>query len=192
MDNKKTMIIVIAALGVGFMVGALGPKLFSSRPRGTTVVPQTQFPVPPVQSPVQDNSLKIAELKRILEKNPNDIGTLIQLGNTYFDSNMYVPSIEAYERALALKPGNPDVLTDLGVMYRRNGQPGEAVLTFRKAMKASSTHPQSRFNLGIVLYYDLRDINSAKEAFQDFLTVVPAGPQADNVKNLIAEMESQK
>ncbi len=58
-------------------------------------------------------------------------------------------------------------------------------------MKASSTHPQSRFNLGIVLYYDLRGINSAKEAFQDFLTVVPAGPQADNVKNLIVEMDSQ-
>lgn len=191
MDNKKTMVIAVAALGVGFMVGVLGPKLFSARPRGTAVVPQTQFPVPPVQSPVQDYSLKIAELKRILEKNPNDVGTLVQLGNTYFDSNMYGQSIEAYERALALKPGNPDVLTDLGVMYRRNGQPGEAVLQFRDAMKASATHFQSRFNLGIVLYYDLRDIPGAREAFEEFLKVVPTGPQADNVRRLITEMESQ-
>jgi len=191
MDSKKTVVIAVAGIVVGLMVGILGPKMFSGGTRNVAVVPQSQFPAAPAQAPVKDYSLKITELKRILDKNPNDVGTLIQLGNTYFDSNNYPESIEAYEKALALRPGNPDVLTDLGVMYRRNGQAGEAVLRFRKAAKAAPDHFQSRFNLGIVLFYDLKDIDGAREAFQDFLRVAPPGSQADNVRGLLAQMEGQ-
>lgn len=191
MDNTKIVVIAIAGVLVGLMMGILGPRMFSSESRNVAVVPQNQFPAASTQPPVQGYSLKIAELKRILDKNPNDVGTLVQLGNTYFDSNMYPESIEVYEKALALKPGNPDVLTDLGVMYRRNGQAGEAVLRFREAARIAPDHFQSRLNLGIVLYYDLKDIDEAREAFQDFLKVVPSGPQADNVRNLLAQMEGQ-
>jgi cytochrome c-type biogenesis protein CcmH/NrfG len=184
MGNRNTVIIVVAALFVGLMVGILGPKLFGKRPEGTTVVPaQAPPPVPPPNS-----TFKINELKRLLDKNPNDVGVLVQLGNTYFDSNMYQESIDAYERALALKPGNPNVLTDLGVMYRRNGQSDEAVKRFQEAMAVDPNHYQSRMNLGIVLYYDFNDTAGAKKAFEDFLRLVPSGPQADQVRGMIAGM----
>lgn len=185
MGNRNTVIMVVAALFVGLMVGLLGPKMFGTRPEGTTVVP-AQAPPP---APTASNSLKLNELKRLLEKNPNDVGILVQLGNTYFDSNMYRESIDAYEKALALKPGNPNVLTDLGVMYRRNGQPDEAVIRFREAMMADSSHVQSRMNLGIVLYYDLNDTIGARGALEEFLRIVPTGPQADQVRDLIAGMQ---
>ncbi|UCF31016.1 MAG: tetratricopeptide repeat protein [bacterium] len=184
MGNRNTVVIVIAALFVGLMVGLLGPKLFGTRPKGTTVVP-AQAPVP---IPAAENTLKINELKRLLERNPNDVGVLVQLGNTYFDSNMYQESIEAYERALALRPGNPNVLTDLGVMYRRSGRSDEAIARFREAMAVDPNHYQSRMNLGIVLYYDLNDMDGAREAFEDFLRLVPSGPQADQVRGMLSRM----
>ena len=186
MENKNTFIIVIAALVVGLMVGVLGPKLFSSRPSGTSVVPLKAPPQAP--PPAADYTLKINELKSLLQNNPNNVGALVQLGNAYFDSNQYSKSISAYEKALALKPGNPDVLTDLGIMYRRNGQPEEAVRRFREAIEVSSTHLQSRMNLGIVLLYDLHDPVGARAAFEDFLRISPSGTQADQVRGIIASL----
>lgn len=187
MDNSKTLVLVVAALFLGLMVGILGPKMFGSKPAVQQV---TQQQAPAQQAPGTNYSLQISELKRRLESNPNDVGLLVQLGNTYFDSNMYPESIEAYEKSLALKPGNPNVLTDLGVMYRRNGQPGEAVDRFRLAAAADSTHPQSRMNLGVVLFYDMGDAVGAKEAVEDLLRAYPQGPNADQGRQLLAEINA--
>ena len=125
MDNSKTLVLVVAALFLGLMVGILGPKMFGSKPAVQQV--SQQAPVAQQQVPGPDYSLKISELQRRLQNNSNDVGLLVQLGNTYFDSNMYPEAIEAYEKSLALKPGDPNVLTDLGVMYRRSGQPAGGV-----------------------------------------------------------------
>jgi len=190
MDNSKTLVLVVAALFLGLMVGLLGPKMFGRKP-AVQQVSQQQAPVPQQQAPGTDYSLKISELKRRLQNNPNDVALLVQLGNTYFDSNMYPESIEAYEKSLALKPGNPNVLTDLGVMYRRNGQSGEAIKRLRMAADADSTHFQSRMNLGVVLFYDFNDGIGAREALESVLAIYPQGPNADNARQLLAAIEAQ-
>jgi Flp pilus assembly protein TadD len=188
MESRKIIVLVIAALFVGLMTGILAPKLFVGRQK-TAQMPPGPTPSTGQQTAGPDYSIQISELKRQLENNPNDVGLLVQLGNTYFDSNRYNESIEAYERALALKPGNPDVLTDLGIMYRRIGKPQEAVIRFREAASLSAVHPQSRMNLGIVLYYDLGDPAGARTALEDYIRVVGNAPEADNARALIAEIE---
>jgi cytochrome c-type biogenesis protein CcmH/NrfG len=189
--DKRMIMISIAGLFVGLMAGVLGPKMFGAKPPGTTITQQQSAPVPQ-QAPGTNYTLQISELKRRLKTNSNDVGLLVQLGNTYFDSNMYPESIAAYEKALALKPGNPNVLTDLGVMYRRNGQSDEAVFRFKEAMKADATHLQSRMNLGIVYLYDFNDTFNARAVFEDALRISPSGPQADQVRGLIAQIDSQQ
>jgi cytochrome c-type biogenesis protein CcmH/NrfG len=190
MDNSKTLVLVVAALFLGLMVGILGPKMFGSKPAVRQV--SQQAPAPQQQAPATDYSLQISELKRRLQSNPNDVGLLVQLGNTYFDSSMYPESIEAYEKSLALKPGDPNVLTDLGVMYRRNGQSDEAVKRFRIAAQTDPMHFQSRMNLGVVLFYDFNDGIGAREALEEVLKVSPQGPNADNARQLIAAIDAQQ
>lgn len=191
MDNSKTLVLVVAALFLGLMVGILGPRMFGSKP-AVQQVSQQQSPVPQQQAPGTDYTLQVNELKRRLQTNPNDVALLVQLGNTYFDSNMYPESIETYEKSLALKPGNPNVMTDLGVMYRRNGQPNEAVKRFRLAAAADPMHFQSRMNLAVVLFYDLNDGFGAREAAESVLAVYPQGPNADNARQILAEIEARQ
>ncbi len=188
MDNSKTLVLVVAAFFLGLMTGILGPKMFGGRPAVQQV--SRQAPAPQQPAPGTDYSVQISELKRRLQNNPNDVGLLVQLGNTYFDSNMYPESIEAYEKSLALRPGNPDVLTDLGVMYRRNGQSDEAVKRFRMAMAADPMHFQSRMNLGVVLFYDFNDGAGAREALESILEIYPQGPNADNARQLMAAIDA--
>lgn len=189
MDNSKTLVLVVAALFLGLMVGILGPKMFGSKPAVQQV--SQQAPVPQQQAPGTDYTLQISELKRRLQSNSNDVGLLIQLGNTYFDANMYPESIEAYEKSLALKPGNPNVLTDLGVMYRRNGQSDEAVKRFRVAAAADPMHFQSRMNLGVVLFYDFNDGGGAREILEEVLKGYPQGPNADNARKLLSAIDAK-
>ena len=189
MDNSKTLVLVVAALFLGLMVGLLGPRMFGNRPAVQQV--SQQAPSQPQQAPGPDYSLQISELKRRLQSNPNDVGLLVQLGNTYFDSSMYPECIEAYEKSLALRPGDPNVLTDLGVMYRRNGRSDEAVKRFRIAAQADPMHFQSRMNLGVVLFYDLNDGIGAREALEEVLKIYPQGPNADNARQLLAAIDAQ-
>ena len=187
MDNSKTLVLVVAALFLGLMMGILGPRMFGGKPAVEEV--SRQAPVPQQQASGPDYNLQINEIKKNLQNNPNDVGLLVQLGNTYFDSNMYPESIEAYEKSLALRPGDPNVLTDLGVMYRRNGQSDEAVRRFHMAAEVDSGHIQSRMNLGVVYFYDFNDAQAARDALEGVLKISPQGPNADSARQLMAEID---
>ena len=119
-------------------------------------------PVPVSNSPSQ-----------LQDKNSNDTEYWIKLGNSYFDSNQYDDAIAAYLKALELKPENPNVLSDLGVMYRRAGKPDKAISTFDRAYKADPGHPMSLFNKGIVLYYDPGQTEEAIKVWKMLITIDP-------------------
>ena len=74
---------------------------------------------------------------------------------------------------MALVPNDPNVLTDLGVMYRRNKQPEKAIEAFDKAISADPSHEKSRFNKGIVLMHDLNDIDGAARAWEGLVEINP-------------------
>jgi tetratricopeptide (TPR) repeat protein len=120
-----------------------------------------------------------------------DHGQLLDIGNQHLDearmggdtgagpgSNMrFMIAVAAYERALELQPGSADVTTDLGIAYRGLQEPEKAVARFREAAKLDPHHPQSRFNLGLVLLHDLNRPAEAKAAWEDYLRVAPKGDQ---------------
>ena len=82
-----------------------------------------------------------------------------------------------------IEDNNPVVWTDLGVMYRRDGQPLKAIEAFDKAMTLDPLHEVSRFNKGIVLMYDLNDPKGAVAAWESLLAINP-GAKAQNGQSL--------
>jgi cytochrome c-type biogenesis protein CcmH/NrfG len=192
MDNRKLLLVFIAGALAAALIVFLVPRMFSTSGRASRDA-RLEEGLPPAAA---DYSREIADLKTRLTANPNDIGTLVQLGNLNYDSyqaqaltSFCVESIRYYEKALALRPGDPNVLTDLGYMYRCNGQVPEAVARFRMAMKAAPSHPQSRMNLGVTLFYDQHDYKGAREAFTEFLKLNPDAQQAVSVNQLLSEID---
>ena len=117
------------------------------------------------------------ELRRVLEdavrKNPQDMQAWIQLGNQLFDDNMPREAIRAYEHALAIKGDNPDVLTDKGIMYRQLGEFERATEIFTQASTINPLHEQSRFNLGVVLFFDLNRKDEARKVWRELISINP-------------------
>jgi tetratricopeptide (TPR) repeat protein len=110
------------------------------------------------------------------------------LGNLYFDSGQAKEAIEAYGQYLILKPENPDVRTDLGIMYRALGDFDRAIEEFRKAAKSDPKHANSRYNIGIVLLHDKGDVKGAIKAWEEYLKIDPNSERAQRIRAQIENL----
>jgi cytochrome c-type biogenesis protein CcmH/NrfG len=151
---------VVSAFVGGFRSGTEGPEV-SVGPSGSL------FQGAPSRSEY------VEELERKASRDPDNEEIWTELGNAYFDSDKYLEAIEAYRRALEIDPGNANVWTDLGIMYRRIGEFGKAVDAFERAVAEDPSHQMSRFNIGIVLFYDLDDRVGAFQSWDELAKLNP-------------------
>jgi len=183
----------IAGLVVGVVIMNFAGSTGSSGGPGGSGAPA---PITGGQTPQQGPdriklSRDIAQLEDLVKKDPNNYQALVQIGNDYFDLGEAQKSVDAYTRALAIKGDDPNVLTDMGVMYRQLKDFPKAIAAFRKAAAASPTHPQSRMNIGVVLMHDMNDKAGAIAAWEDYLRVAPNDPNAENIRRALEELRSQ-
>lgn len=192
MKKETVILIVVIAFLAGFITGATVAILKGKKGVETSALqqrPQMAPPsAPPGPSPVEVAS-KIKTLKEIIQKDPKNLPAWVELGNLYFDSDQPKEAIEAYSKYLAVKPGNPDVRTNMGIMYRRLGDFDRAIEEFRKAAQSDPKHINSRYNIGIVLLHDKQDIKAAIKAWEEYLRVDPGSERANRVR---AQMENLK
>jgi cytochrome c-type biogenesis protein CcmH/NrfG len=178
MVSKSSLCLVAAlCLLLGAYLGTLLPALRGAKNDGASFVqqgPQQQTPVPAAEQRT-DTEGRIRELEEAVRNTPQNLHAWIQLGNLYYDGHKPREAIRAYERALAIKGDNPDVLTDMGNMYRQLGEFEQAAKHFRQASKINPLHEQSRFNLGVVLFFDL---NRKSEARREWRALVGINPEA--------------
>jgi cytochrome c-type biogenesis protein CcmH/NrfG len=197
MKKETVILLVVIAFFVGFITGATVAIL-----KGTKVTekaalvqkPQMTPPGAPMQAPPDRDSIevtsKIQTLKEIVKKDPKNLPAWVELGNLYFDSDQPKESIEAYSQYLAVKPDNPDVRTDMGIMYRKLGQFDRAIEEFRKAAQSDLKHINSRYNIGLVLLHDKQDIKGAIKAWEEYLKVDPKSERAQRIRAQIERMKT--
>ncbi|MFP5222403.1 MAG: tetratricopeptide repeat protein [Acidobacteriota bacterium] len=125
-------------------------------------------------------------------KTPNDPAVWAKLGDTYFDAELPDRSVMAYQKSLALKPNQPNVWTDMGVMLRMMNKTDEALKAFEQAASLDPKHEQSRLNIGVVKYFDLKDTPGAIVAWKSLLAVNPDAKMPDGKRVADALKEISK
>lgn len=184
----------ILGLAVGLVLGVfIGYQAGSAH--GPPANAMSAAPSMPPQMPMQPGADlgrqdRIVMNQSIVARDPKNVQAWIQLGNDFFDSQQAQKAIEAYGRALELKPGDPDVITDQGIMYRALGQYDKAVASFDKANKAVPTHVQSLYNLGVVYAHDLKDSKKALDAWNRVIQIAPQSDQARQARQGIDELKA--
>jgi cytochrome c-type biogenesis protein CcmH/NrfG len=137
--GKKRLVKIESAVLTAFValvIGFLGGIVFSAFKMDSGAVS------PGVMTAAGDNhdheevteeiADKIALLENAASSDPGNLEGWVALGNACFDFNQYQKAIMAYQKALEIEPGNADIWTDLGVMYRRNEEPGNAIAAFER------------------------------------------------------------
>jgi len=191
MKKETAILAIVIAFLVGFITGATVAILKGTKgAEKVAMVQKPQLtPKPPPGFDPTETALKINALRGIVEKDPKNLPAWVELGNLYFDTNQPKEAIEAYSHYLSLKPDNPDVRTDMGIMYRVLGDFDRAIEEFKKAAQSDSKHVNSRYNIGIVLLHDKQDIRGAVKAWEEYLKVDPKSEKAERVR---AQMENLK
>ena len=194
-DTQNKAILVGSGFIAGLVVGVVIMNFTGST--GTTGGPGGSGAPAPITGGQEQGpdriklSRDIAQLEDIVKKDPGNYGAWVQIGNDYFDLGEAQKSVDAYGKALAIKDGDPNVLTDQGIMYRQLKEFPKALAAFRKAAAARPTHPQSRMNIGVVLMHDLNDPKGAIAAWEDYLRVAPNDPNAENIRRSVEELKSR-
>ena len=186
----------LAGLLIGFMIGAQSRSGSAPVPAVTAAAPAPMAPAqPPMEGAAMPNpqaAQQIVQLEMMVLQDPKNHDAWVVLGNHYFDSHQHQKAADAYGKALALKPNNPDVLTDQGVMFKDMGQFDKAIANFKKASQLDPKHAQSQFNLGVVYATDLNKPEEAAKAWKKLIESAPGSPQAAQAQQGLAQLKLKK
>ncbi|MBT0654624.1 tetratricopeptide repeat protein [Geomobilimonas luticola] len=181
--KKEQILVAVIALVAGLLLGIL---FFGGKKDAVPV----GGGVPMGGGAPADYQQRIAEVEKIVAREPGNVQAWIQLGNDYFDTDQTQKSINAYGKALELDPNNTNVLTDQGVMYRKMGWFDKAIANFEKAQKLDPKHLQSLYNLGVVYAQDLKQPAKAAEVWERYLKMDSTSPTAQQIKAMMEQFRS--
>lgn len=134
------------------------------------------------------SSDKLQQIERLQRKTASkeaSAETWKELGNIYFDTDQAELAIHAYDRALALRPNDTDILNDQGAMYRQTGNFERAVATFEKAFSMDPFNLESLYNSGYVYAFDLNDIPKALIIWRQYIKLDSESESARQVQSFI-------
>lgn len=152
----------------------------SSMPQGQAAQPQV---TPEQQKAMLDQA--VAPLLATLKTSPDDLNTIVQLANLYYDGQQYPEAVEYYQLAVKSQPTSADLLTDLGTSKWYMGDADGAIAEFQTALKYKPDHPGTLFNLGIVRWQGKLDPKGAVQAWEELLRLNPNYPQRQEVQEYI-------
>ncbi len=207
--NRDNALFITIGLLAGFIAGYLmrdvmatrqpafqgdGQQIAAAGSMPQTAPPAVGSPAAPIGAAAEPaaGGAPMAEIQRLrehLDKNPNDADAMLLLANLNFDIKNWDRARELYARHLELKPGDADVITDMGVCYRELGDFQQALTLFDQAQKLAPDHWQSRYNKVVVLAFDLKDYNGAQKILDELKQLQP---QNASIAELAAEVARRR
>lgn len=129
-----------------------------------------------------------SELEGLLAQNPGDYRLMVQLANLYYDAEQWPAARMWYERALEVEHGDPNVITDLAVVYRALGEFDHALERLREANTLAPEHWQSVYNQIVILHFDLHRHDEARVALDKLKGLKATNPQIPDLSGLESEV----
>ncbi len=186
--TREAYLLAMVCLAVGVIAGYL---LHGPGTPNPAVPASTRASNPPASQPAPV-AASVASLQPVLQPmldalkvDPKNFDTLVSVGNTYYDHQLYDEAVKYYEPALEVRPNDINVRTDLGTSYYYLGQPQKAIAEFQKSLALNPTHANTLFNMGVVKKDGLHDNAGAISAWEKLLKTNPNYPNRQRVQDLI-------
>jgi tetratricopeptide (TPR) repeat protein len=182
--ERNGFLILFTGIGVGIIIGyLLAVIILQDKTVKETVKPDFGSTV--------ENELEkfVGQKKYELAKNPGNIQARIDLANMLFDLGRDREAAEQYVLALGKQPDNLNILSDLGVCYRRMKEPKKAVEYFNKVVEKDPQHMVAWYNIAVTSYYDLKDIKTARNALYKAMKIDPFYENAIRLKAALDTVE---
>ena len=133
---------------------------------------------------------QVAEIEGLLAANPDDVGLMAAMGNIYFDASRWPDARDWYEKALQVSSGDPNILTDLAVVYRNLGDYRRTIELLDQAIAVDSDHWQAWYNKVVVYQFDLHEHDAAADALKTLQELKKSNPAIPDLSGLEGEVHS--
>jgi tetratricopeptide (TPR) repeat protein len=190
MVKKETLYFaVIIALIAGFIGGIIFSAM-QSTPDLPQPAKQGTAPGPDTHDHTQEQDA-ILSLVDLTQREPDNYQAWVSLGHNYFDTHQHEKAIQAYDRGLTINNTDPNVWTDMGIMYRRTKQPKKAIDCFAEALSRDPGHLIALFNTGLVNLTDLHNVEGAIRAWEKAVALNPDAttPDGKSLRELLEELK---
>ncbi len=149
---------------------------------------------PPVENtePPQDAELdqQVKSLTTMLADDPDNVEVVTALGNLFFDHSRWDEAQRWYRKALELKPGDVNVMTDYAVVLRNLGKGQEALDILNTVLAKDPGHWQALYNKVIVLNFDLHRHADAIEELKKLESMRSSHPDIPDLDALRKKIEN--
>jgi len=131
----------------------------------------------------------ISCLERSHRMQPEDLATLVWLGNLTFDANDLERSREAFATAIELDNDSASAIFGMGRVLLADGKPGEAANLLERALERAPHASRIHYPLGMA-YRDLGNLERAQEHLEQagILKPMPPDPVLNTVLGLTADI----
>jgi tetratricopeptide (TPR) repeat protein len=132
----------------------------------------------------------IEYLRRANQIKPDHYETIVNLGNSYFDSSDYAEAEKWYTAALAKKTDDVNARTDLGLTFIFRDPPNydRAIQEFQRSLAVNPTHVQTLQNL-TVAYTKKGDAAQAKQTLARLETADATNSAIPKLRDEIGKLE---
>lgn len=136
--------------------------------------------------------IQLQLLQREADREDAPVPVLLQFGHALLDRGRLDEARRVYQRVLAREPRNAEAITHLGSVRYQEGSVDDALAKVEEALRIDPTYIHALWDRTQYLFHGKRDFPAAVKAAEAFLKVVPDGPDADNVRKLMAEARQQR
>ncbi|MBN1193289.1 MAG: hypothetical protein JXA36_06340 [Coriobacteriia bacterium] len=190
---KTPMTILAIALAV--FAGVLALSVYTSRLAGfggnaSSTVP-TEF-----RDLLSTDQRDLLDGLMVLERSPSDLEAMKQVGDAYYSLHedgggaaLAQKGITYYAKYLESEPDDPDVRTDMAVLYFYIGVTDRAIQEASRAIEADPSHLKANYNLGVFYWRGRSDYEAAA---QQFVVVVDLVKDSTDPHSALIEADTRK
>ena len=124
-----------------------------------------------------------------LEQRLNDADAYYNMGIGLQEKNKLEEAIEAYNKALSIKPDYADAYHNMGITLKNQGKLDEAIEAYSKALSIKPNYAEAYNNIGVTLY-EQGKLEEAIEVYSKALVIKPDYANAiENRLSLLTQIQ---
>ena len=172
---------IAAVVVVGFNVGG----------GGSGVPGINGTPAPESSAAAQVDQAQVAALMKKISENPNDVATLQQLGDLYFQTGDYETAGGWMEKILAVEPRNVTARLALGAALFNSLKATEAEKQWRQVLEIDPKNVEAHYDLGFMyLAQEPPDMAKVKAEWNEVIAIAPDSDIAKTVKQHLGSFDA--
>lgn len=124
----------------------------------------------------------MAQYREVIRRHPGYVPASLNLGAALYGLGNVDDAILVYQEALRHRPNSARVRNNLAEAYRKTGQIPRARTEFLRINEESPTYAPAQYGLALLYEEDLADPKNARAHYEQYLALVPDGPEAAEVR----------